>query len=329
MVTAPPFFSIVTVNWNGQRFLDDCFASLQAQSFKDFEFIMVDNGSTDDSIPFTKKKYPWVKIIELGANTGFAHASNVGIQAGTSPYVILLNNDTEVDPTWLKELHRAITRYPEIGFFACKMLDFADRSIIDRVGDAMTWSGRSYQVGENQKDDGQFDEERMVFGACAGAACYKRELFEKVGYLDTDFFMYMEDVDLDFRAQLAGFTCRYLPQARVYHIGSASTSKQSAFSFKHMVRNHLWMIYKNFPSIKIWTNLHKIIYSELRLLGAARKHKFWKEYVWAIRSAVHGIPAMRKKRKQIQRLRTVSLAYLDTIIEADFTYKPLLQALKK
>jgi GT2 family glycosyltransferase len=324
-----PYFSIVIPHWNGLRFLEVCFQALEAQNFHNFEVLLVDNGSIDESIAYTKKHFPWVTIIALPTNTGFANAVNVGIQAAKAPYIVPLNNDTEVANDWLSELHAATKKHPDVGFFACKMLDFKDRNIIDSCGDAISWTGRSWNVGQLQKDDGQFDQERLVFGACAGAAVYKRELFEKIGLLDTDFVTYLEDVDLDFRAQLAGFTCLYVPTARVYHIGSATAGKRSAFGFKMMSRNHLWIIYKNFPTAKLWANSGKLIYSEIRLLAAAFKYHFVREYYQGLWSACKGIPLMHKKRRQIQAGRAVSLTYLDSVITANFPYKSLSEALRR
>jgi hypothetical protein len=327
--SSTPLFSIVIPNWNGKHFLEVCFNAIAAQTEKSQETILVDNGSTDGSLEFCAEKYPWVKVVALPQNLGFAAGVNAGIKVARGEYIILLNNDTEVDPNWLKELKSGIEAHPEASFFACKMLDFKDRTIIDSAGDALTWSGRSYKVGELEKDNGQYDTPRLVFGACGGASVYHRSVFDKIGLFDEDFFAYLEDIDIDFRAQLAGFQCLYLPGARVYHIGSATAGKRSAFSFKLMVRNHWWMILKNFPTSKLIQHAPRLAYAELRLLAAALKYHFGKEWWWAVGDAVAKCKSMRQKRQHIQASRTVPLAYLDSIIQPNFAYKPLRHALKR
>jgi GT2 family glycosyltransferase len=320
--------SIVIPNWNGQHFLEVCFNSIAEQTGGfSIETILVDNKSSDNSASYTREKYPWVKVIELTHNTGFAQGVNEGIKVAESPLIALLNNDTELDPGWVAALISAGHQYPEVGFFATKMLDFKDRTIIDTCGDILTWSGRSYKSGEGKPDGPPYTVPRLVFGACAGASAYRRELFDTIGLFDETFFAYLEDVDIDLRAQLAGFTCLFVPEARVYHIGSATAGKKSAFGFKMMVKNHFHLIYKNYSNQLLLRHSGKIVYAEARLLGAAFKHHFVKEYFWGIAQAFKELPIITKKRAEVQKLRTVSDAYLNTVIEPNFPYKPLQKAL--
>jgi GT2 family glycosyltransferase len=324
-----PTFSIVIPNWNGKRFLDDCFNSIAALTVPATETIMVDNGSTDDSIAYTKKYFPWVTIVPLDKNYGFAKAVNEGIIAATGSHIFLLNNDTEVAPDFLVHMKSAIEQHGQRTFFSCKMLDFKDRTIIDRVGDGMTWTGKSYQRGELQKDDGRFDTSVRVFGACAGAAVYPKELFDEVGLFDLALITYMEDVDLDFRALLQGWECWYIPESRVYHIGSATAGKASAFSFRMMVRNHLKVIGKNFPTGALVKYAPKILYAEIRLAGAAVKHRMVKPYLTGLWQAFVQIPQTLRDRRSIQANRTATNAMLDAVIEKDFPYTSLRSALRK
>src|ERR671910_2429996 len=244
----PPRVTVVIPNWNGEQFLRLCLGSLRDQSFRVFETIVVDNGSVDSSITFVEEHFPEVDVVALGENLGIAAAFNAGIEASTLEYVVLLNNDTEQDPGWLEALVRAAEDHPEAGLFASKLVDFHDRGVLDGAGDAMRLSGLPYRLGHGERDRGQFDEPGYVFGACAAAALYRKSLFEEVGLFDEDFVSYCEDGDLSFRAQLAGHRCFYVPDAVVYHLGSASTGgKRSPTAIRLGSRNSLSLLVKDLP----------------------------------------------------------------------------------
>jgi hypothetical protein len=323
-----PKISIIIPNWNGARFLGTCLKSLAKQNYQDFEVIVVDNGSSDNSVDFIKKEYPQHQVIALKENVGFARAVNIGIKATPSNLIALLNNDTEVDKNWLGEIAHAAAKYPEATFFASKMMDYKRRDIIDSCGDAMTWSGRSYKIGEGSKDSPKYCKEKYIFGACAGASAYRKEFFDKVGYFDEDFFAYMEDVDLDFRAQLLGLKCLFVPSAIVYHIGSATAGRGSGLAFRHMVRNHLFLILKNYPLAGLARHSARILYSELRLLAAARRERYLKEYFWAMKEVLFNLGLTLAKRAKIQKKTHVSLGALNQVIELNFPYKPAVKALQ-
>src|SRR3712207_2760911 len=153
----PPRVTVVIPNWNGERFLRLCLGSLQDQSFRAFETIVVDNGSVDGSIAFVREQFPEVSVVPLGENRGIAAALNAGIEASTAEYVVLLNNDTEQDPGWLEALVRAAEDHPEAGHFASKLVDFHDRGVLDGAGDAMRLSGLPYRLGHGERDSGRFD----------------------------------------------------------------------------------------------------------------------------------------------------------------------------
>lgn len=307
--------SIVVPNWNGKKFLAGCFESLEKQTFRDFEIIMVDNGSIDRSIEYIKERFPKVRIVALTENTGFAHAANIGIKAAAGDFVALLNNDVEADPRWLESLADAASKYPDAGFFASKMLCFKERDIVDSAGDAITWSGRAYNIGRGRRDGADYANRRYVFGACAGAAFYRREVFDKIGLFDEDFFMYLEDVDLSFRAQLAGYKCLLVPEAKVFHIGSGTSGKGSGFVFKLINKNRWHLIYKNFPAQKIILHLPEIVVSEFRYFVAAIVHKFLPQYFSAIKETIRDHPRMVKKRKKIQAVIAISPENMNKMME--------------
>src|SRR3712207_6126046 len=217
-----PRVTVVVPNWNGERFLSTCFGSLRLQSYTDFETVLVDNGSTDGSVAFVNRNFSEVRVLPLPENRGFSAAVNAGILSSDAEYVALLNNDTESDPGWLQAAVEAADAYPEAGFFASKLVVFDDRRILDGAGDVLRRSGLPYRLGHGEPDRGQYDEAAFVFGACAGAAMYRRGMLDDIGLFDEDFFANCEDGDLSFRAQLAGYRCLYVPGSVVYHVGSAT-----------------------------------------------------------------------------------------------------------
>lgn len=323
-----PRFSIIIPNWNGERFLEACLDSLRKQSFQDFAAIVVDNASSDNSLRLLTDHYPEVAVIRLERNTGFACAVNAGIAASKSPLIALLNNDTETDPEWLASLDSAAKSHPEAAFFASKMLDFKSRQIIDSCGNGMSWSGKAYKIGEGETDGEAWNQKRFVFGACAGAAAYRAELFEKIGPFDETFVTYLEDVDIDFRAQLAGFRCLFVPEARVYHIGSATSGKGSKFGFRMGVKNHFHLIAKNYPARFLWRSIGKLVYAELRLIAAAIRDGYLAAYLEGAWAAARESGHAMQERRQIQSARRASDTYLQELILPTFPFTKITQALR-
>jgi len=238
---------IVIPTWNGKQLLGPCLASICNQSFTSFRVIVVDNGSTDGSADYIRAGFPEVRLIGLDANRGFSAAVNAGIAAGEAPLIFLLNNDTELAPDCLAKLAAAAAGSDD-DFFAPKMLSFHQREILDGAGDGFLRGGVGYRLGTMERDSEVYNRSRRVFGACGGAALYRRAMFDRVGLFDEDYFAYLEDVDFNFRANRAGFTCRYVPAARVFHIGSATSgSRINSFTVRLSTRNNFFLLLKNYP----------------------------------------------------------------------------------
>ncbi len=239
---------IVIPNWNGKDLLRACLDSLETQIFSDFSVIVVDNGSSDGSQDLLRSHYPEVQVISWPENRGFSVAVNAGIEAGTAPLIFLLNNDTELHQNCLQELASAAGKQKQADFFAAKMLNYHDRTLLDGAGDAFLRGGVGYRLGTMEKDGDLYSKSRQVFGVCAGAALYRREMLEETGCFDEDFFAYLEDVDLNLRANSRGKKCWYVPGAKVYHVGSATTgSKINAFTVSLSTRNNFYVLLKNYP----------------------------------------------------------------------------------
>jgi hypothetical protein len=303
-----PRVTVVVPNWNGERFLDTCLSSLRRQSFKDFEVVLADNGSTDGSVEFVARNFPEVRIVRLPENRGFSAAVNAGIKASpAAEHVVLLNNDTEVDPGWLEALVEAADRHPEAGLFASKLVDFRNRRQLDGAGDALRASGLPYRLGHGEVDRGQFDRETFVFSACAAAALYRSSLFGEIGLFDEDFFAYCEDADVSFRAQLAGHGCLYVPRSVVYHVGSVSTGgKRSATATRLGARNSVSLLVKNLPLSAVPHVLPFFVLEQVgRLLVAAATGSL-RAQLRGLSEARRHLPLMLKKRRQIQGEKRVS-----------------------
>ena len=303
----PPRVTVVIPNWNGERFLNLCLGSLRDQSWGGFETIIVDNGSTDGSRAFVEEHFPEVNVVGLGENRGIATAFNAGIEASRAEYVVLLNNDTEQDPGWLESLVRAADDHPEAGLFASKLVDFHDRSMLDGAGDAMRLSGLPYRLGHGERDSGRFSRAGYVFGACAAAALYRREMLDEVGLFDEDFVSYCEDGDLSFRAQLAGYRCYYVPGAVVYHMGSASTGgKRSPTATRLGSRNSFSLLVKNLPLSAVPYIVPFFVAGQLmRLLTAAATGSL-RAHLEGLAGAWRQLPLMLEKRTEIQKRRKLS-----------------------
>lgn len=264
-------FSIIIPHWNGRHHLDDCLISLRQQTWPDFEIILVDNGSTDGSQDYVKKKYPEVNLIELGENRGFTGACLAGYERAAGHYIVLLNNDTEADPNWLAELAAGFDRYDDAGALIGKILLFDQRDTFHTAGDFYRLNGLPGNRGVWQKDEGQFDHEETVFSGCGAAVAYRQTALDQVGFLDPDFFFSCEDVDLGWRLNLAGWRTVYIPTAVVYHKVKASGGSGATASF-HDGRNFLWVIWKNYPTSLLRRYWRQIAAAQWDITREALRH---------------------------------------------------------
>ncbi len=247
--------SIVIPNYNGEAFLKDCLLSLKDQTFRDIEVIVVDNGSTDNSLETVKSVYGDAQIIKLDKNYGFSAAVNRGIRASSSELVILLNNDTRADKGFVEALYKAVTRDKRIFSVSARMLKMDDPGYIDSAGDLYCCLGWAFSRGKD-KPAGAYDKRTDIFSACAGAAIYRKTVFDKIGYFDEKHFAYLEDVDLGYRARIEGYRNVYEPGAVVLHAGSgASGSRYNSFKISLSARNSIYVPYKNMPAFQLILNL--------------------------------------------------------------------------
>ena len=311
----PRLFTIVIPNWNGQHFLETCLDSLRAQTCSAIEVIIVDNASSDGSQTYIKTRYPEVILIELEENQGFTGACNIGMKAARGRFIALLNNDTEVEPNWVDEIVKAFDKHVDVGIVASKMLLFDQRDHIHTTGDYFTTDGRAGNRGVWEKDQGQYDCADYVFAACGGASAYRKSMLDQIGLLDNDYFFLLEDIDLAWRAQLAGYKVLYVPGAVVYHRLSATGGGAMASFYDG--RNSIWLVVKNLPAALWRKYARQILKRQATLAWQALKAWRGPEARARLRGIAAGLLTIRsavRKRRQIQSAKAVTDDYLDSIL---------------
>jgi len=312
--------SVIIANLNGEEYLRDCLRSLEAQTFRSFEVIVVDNGSSDGSVSLIRENFPWVRVISLKENAGFSKGNNVGITEASSKHIATLNNDTIADRRWLEALYEAAEADGAVGMVASKILLGRDGRTIDSAGMLIYPDGMSRQRGRGETDNGQFDGIGEVLFPSACAALYRYEMLEEVGYFDEDFFTYCEDADLGLRARLAGWKAVLAPDAVVRHLYSRTGGGYSGFKAYHVERNRMWVLLKNFPLSHIvvfpmytlWRYVIQIYGllsgkgSVARFAEGSGKFQLIAVVVRAYVDAFARFPKMLGKRREVWRLKRLS-----------------------
>jgi GT2 family glycosyltransferase len=312
-----PFASVVIPNWNGAAYLPGCLDSMRSQSYRRFEVLVVDDGSTDGSDRMVAERYPEFRLVSLRSNRGFARAANEGIRAARGDLAVLLNNDAEADQDWLARLADAAVTHPEAGFFACKILLHDRREVIHSAGDFYGADGVPGNRGVWQRDEGQFDREEYVTAACGAASAWRRSLLDDVGLLDESLFMYCEDVDLSLRAQMMGHRCLYVPAARVYHRLSATGGGKLASYY--CGRNFIAVAVKNLPSAALRRHWRALVGMQIAFAVHSIRHLREPAARARLRGQVAGllgIPGRLAQRRAVQGRRRVPDDYLLSLLRA-------------
>jgi GT2 family glycosyltransferase len=268
--------SVIIVNFNGEPLLDDCLSSLSRQTYRDFEIVFVDNGSSDGSVKRTRHLMPKARLVQLGQNVGWARGNNLGIDAAQGQYLVVLNNDTQADENLLSEMVHAVESDPSVGMVAPKILNFFDRKTIDSVGGLIICrDGIAQGRGRGEFDRGQYDHLREALIPSGCAALYRRAMLDEIGCFDEDFFAYCEDSDLGLRALWAGWKTVSAPRAIVYHKYSATSGNYSPAKLFWVERNHFFVALKNFPAQMIltlpWWTLYRYGLMAIAVFGSRGK----------------------------------------------------------
>jgi GT2 family glycosyltransferase len=308
--------AVVIPNWNGNDFIVDCLGSLMKQS-QAATVIVVDNGSSDGSDKLVEKKFPSVTLLKLPSNLGFAGGVNHGIQYALEhdfTHIALFNNDAVAEPDWLEKLVKAMDANPKLGIVTGKFMKM-DKQHIDSTGDFCRLNGMPSPRGRGDRDKGQYDTAEYVFGATGGASLYRAKMFQDIGLFDEDFFAYFEDVDISFRAQLAGWKVWYTPEAVAYHHIGGTSSKLGSFSRFHSVKNFIYLYNKNMPGWLFWRYKLPFFWKLTRMkLGSIRDGQFG-AYLKGFFTGLGHMPVTLQKRRKIQNSRKVSTAYIYELLK--------------
>jgi len=315
-----PLVSVIILNWNGLEHLKTCLPSVISQNYENLEIILVDNGSTDGSIEYIQQNFDTIKLICNLTNVGFAKGNNIGMEIASGKYIAVLNNDTELDENWVNGFVETAEKHPDAGMFACKILSYYDRNLIDCVGHLIYPDGLSRGRGRGEMNQGQYDQIDEIAFPSGCAALYRKEMLDQIGLFDETFFIYVEDSDLGMRGRLAGWKCLYVPKAVVYHKYSATMGGYSPQKALLVERNRIWFVIKNLPVSMIlssfyYTFIRYLFQTYDALLGSGASSKFVSNeskltvisvLLKAYWSAFKGMPEMLKKRRKISKQKKVS-----------------------
>ena len=309
-----PDVSVVIVTWNGRRHLDTCLSSLEAQRDVRIETIVVDNGSTDGTTEYLRSRYAWVKLVALPENQGFAGGNNAGVREARGRFVAFLNNDTSADPGWLRALIAGVDEAGGFALVTSRIVYMHDPDTIDSAGDGvLRWGGAFKRHHGEPASAAAVTQE--VFGVCGAACMMPRTVFDEVGGFDEDFFASHEDVDLSYRARLRGYRCRYVADAIVRHVGSATLGTVTPFSVFHGQRNLEWMYVKDTPGTLLLRTLAGHVVYDLAAGVHFTRIGMLRPYLRAKVAAVAGLPRMLRKRAAIQRGRRVSASAIAPLLD--------------
>lgn len=306
--------SVIITTWNGRQYLERCLPAVAAQQGVDAETILVDNASSDGTPEFVRQHFPFVRVVALDRNLGFAGGNNAGAREARGSYLAFLNNDTVADPGWLRALRRGIDEAAGFTLASSRIVYMHDPALIDSAGDGLLRWGGAFKRHHGAPADAA-RESGEVFGMCGAACLVSRSVFEELGGFDEDFFASHEDVDLSYRARLLGYRCRYCADAVVRHRGSATLGRLSALAVFHGQRNLEWMYLKNTPAALlvrtlpghlVYTAAAGAYFARAGLLGPFLRAKL---------AALGGMPGVLRKRAVVQRTRRVSAGAIWPLLE--------------
>ena len=320
----PPLFSIIVVNYNGLSFLKGCFDSLLGTTYPSVEILMVDNGSTDGSVPFVERNYPQVKLIKSPTNLSYSGGNNLGIRHASGDYIVLLNNDTEVTPGWLEPLAEEFASDRTIAACQPKILMMTDRSSFEYSGAAggyMDWFGYPFLRGRIfdviEQDHGQYQNQVDLFWTSGAAMAIRKSVLDEIGLLDEDFVLHMEEIDLCWRMHLMGYRLRARPDAVIYHFGGGTLGRDQVAKLYYNIRNSIFMLLKNVSARRLFWVLPiralldlAFLFKSLFTLDVKRAAAVPAAYAWLL---IH-LRLILKKRREIQRRRTVSDMAIDPLL---------------
>lgn len=313
---SPAKCTIIIVAYNCWDHIFRCLEALKAQTVSGFRIVVVDNGEAIPTQLERVKSYQNITYINSGSNLGFAAGNNCGLEnVGSAEWVMLLNPDTVSAADFLEKMLAATVEFPNFSFFGARLLQAKNPALLDGDGDCYHVSGLPWRSGMGLPAPQPSARAREIFAPCAAAALYRSSALREVGGFDEDFFCYVEDVDLGFRLRLAGHRCLTVTDAKVLHVGSATTVKRSPFYIYHGQRNLIWTYVKNMPGMLFWLFLP--LHVALNIAGVLR-YALVGEFrvVWRAKcDAIKALPKMWQKRQVIQKDRVASLCNILKILD--------------
>ena len=336
-----PLISVIIVNWNGKEYLPACLDSLLEQSCTEFETIVVDNGSHDGSLELLHNSYPWVQVVPLSVNTGFASGNNAGFDVSTGKYIVTLNNDTTVDRSWLAELIAPVEADSLVGMVASRICAFDAPDKIDSLGVSICPDGMSRgsrRLARFSELSLAKTEDILLPSACA--ALYRRKMIDEIGFFDDDFFAYCEDTDLGLRGRLAGWQAVLARDAVVHHRYSCSGGAFSPFKLYLVERNHFWVALKCFPlsmllALPFWTIARYLVQAQLVLGGRGAGAQFRstpssgliKAVLRGMLHSLFDLPSLNSKRRAVMKLKRLSSKEIrQLLLRYTISFRELLDA---
>lgn len=323
-----PRISVLVLNWNGRELLRACLQSLRVQTHRDFEVVVVDNGSTDDSASMVSREFPEARLVALPSNTGFCGGNNRAYAEARGDLVVLLNNDAEVREDFLEKMAAAADLDADFGMFAADIRMYDRREVFDSTGLLVYPDGICRSRGWLEKDVGQYDRADEVLAPNGCAAMYRRSMIEDVGLFDEAYFAYLEDLDLGLRGQLRGWRCRYVPDALVYHKKSMTSGYHSAFKAFLVERNRIWNAVRLLPLrllllSPLWTVARYLAQGFAAASGRGMSGRFSRDYsrtrllailLRAYAAAIVRLPEVWRQRGLIQSRRKLGALAVYTLL---------------
>jgi GT2 family glycosyltransferase len=310
-----PQVTVAITNYNGRALLEVLMPSLARQSLQPCATVVVDDHSSDDSLEYLREHWPQVEVRQLTQRSNVTVAMNECLRARRSEFVVLLNNDVELDPDCLAELVAALQAFPRAAASAAKLRDYHDRGLLDGAGDVFFWRGAATRRGQGEPGDGRYDEPSSIFAACGAVVAYRSSLLEEIGPFDEQYVAGLEDVDWSFRAQLLGYDIRYVPSAVADHMGSATIGRTLTPAMAYLNwRNWLWLIAKDYPAGSLARHAPELALQQLRILALALYERRLGVWLRAWRDALRGLPEVLSKRRAIQRARRRGARELERIV---------------
>ncbi|MGQ9510070.1 MAG: glycosyltransferase family 2 protein, partial [Thermodesulfobacteriota bacterium] len=313
-----PLISVIILNWNGKHFLQKCIVSVLNQTYPNLEIIVVDNASTDDSLKWLTSFSNQIKVVYNFKNLGYGGGNNRGIKESKGSYLLILNNDTELERDCIEKLWRPMVKEPRIGVTTPKILFSHKRNLIDAAGLTIYWDGLSIGRGHLESEETYSIDEEVFFGSGC-ASLLKREMLEEIGLFDEDFFAYADDTDLGWRARQAGWKSLFVPNALVFHHHSGKFGNLLPYKAFLLERNRIWVALKNFPIPLLillpYSSFIRYLFQGLALIFHKKGPFSVSEklslpsliliIIKAYLSAFMGLPEILKKRKEIKKIRKI------------------------